>query len=145
MTDVCLSSRPLVDRLEHDHPDRLLQEVRDLPAVLDVVVRRSVRLEGSLVPVALEEMERSTGVPFLVEVVSLAPRLRPRPFDHPRQQRAKIRCSPFSGTERSEDGHRAVGHAHLTTGSSDPAPGAVAARSERAGAVYRASARVERR
>ncbi len=115
MTGASLSSRLHVQRIEDDHADRLLQEIFDLPPILDVVVRRSVRLERLLAPVSLEQMERATGVALLVQVVPLAPRFRSRPLDHPREQRAEVRSSPFTGTERSEDGHRTLGHAHLTT------------------------------
>ena len=110
-----VSSRLHVDRIQDDHADRLLQEIFHLPPVLDVVVRRAVRLERLLAPVALEQMERATGVAFLVEVVPLASRFRSRPLDHPCQQRAEVGRSPLAGTERSEDGHRTLGHAHLTT------------------------------
>jgi hypothetical protein len=143
MRGASLNSRLHVERIQNDHADRFLQEVRDLPPILDVVVRRSMRLERLLVPVPLEQVERATRVDLLVEVVPLTPRFRSRPLDHPREQRAEVRCSPFARTERSEDGHRTVGHAHLTMGWSDPGPGATEARPERA--VYRPSVHVERR
>ena len=143
MTGARLSSRPHVDRIEDDHADRFFQEVRDLPPILDEVVRRSMRLERFLAPVPLEQMKCATRVDLLVEVVPLAPRFRSRPLDHPREERAKVRCSPFARMERSENGHRTVGHGHLTMGSSDPGPGAMEARPERA--VYRPWVHVERR
>ena len=115
MTGASLSSRLHVDRIQDDHADRLLQEIYDLPPILDEVVRRSVRLERLLAPVSLEQMERATGVALLVEVVPLTARFRSRPLDHPREQRAEIGSSPLARTERSEDGHRTLGHAHLTT------------------------------
>lgn len=115
MTGASLGSRLHVDRFEDDYADRSLQEVHDLPPILDVVVRRSVRLERLRAPVALEQMERSTRLAFFVEVVALAPRFRPRPLDHPCEQRAEVARSPVTRTERSEDGHRALGHGHLST------------------------------
>lgn len=143
MTGTPVSSRLHVDRIQDDHADRLVQEVFDLPPILDVVVRRPVCVERILAPVSLEQMERATGVAFLVEVVPLAPRFRSRPLDHPREQRAEVARSPLAGTERSEDGYRAVGHVHLTSGSSDPGRGVDGTRSERG--VYRPAARAERR
>ena len=113
MTGASFSSLLHVDRIQDDHAYRLIQEIHDLPPIFDVMVRRPVRLERLLAPVSLEQMERATSVAFLVEVVPLAPRFRSRPLDHPCEQRAEVARSPLARTERSEDGHRAVGHVHL--------------------------------
>ncbi len=131
MTGTSFRSHLHVDRIQDDHAYRLIQEIHDLPPILDVMVRRPVRLERLLAPVSLEQMERATSFAFLVEVVPLAPRFRSRPLDHPCEQRAEVARSPLARTERSEDGHRDVGHVHLTSGSSDPGRGVDGTRSER--------------
>ena len=125
-----------VDRIEDDHADGLLQEVGDLPAVLDVVLRGPVRLQSPRASIALEQVERTAGIALLVEVVALAAGLGPRALHHPRQQGAEGVLVPGARSEGREDGHWVLGHAHLVgarrfVGTGTP-PG-----HSRTGAVYR--------
>ncbi len=142
MRDALHPSGLNVDRIQDDHADRLLQEVFDLAPVVDVVIRRSVCFERLLAPVSLEQMQRATRVALLVEVVPLAPRFGPRPLDHPREQRAEVARSPVPRMERSEDGNRVIGHAHLATARTIVGTGAPPDRFP-TGAVYRPAGRAE--
>jgi hypothetical protein len=102
-----------IDRIEDDHADRLVEEIRDLTPILDVMVRGTVSGERLLARVALEQMESATDLRLLIEVVALATGLGSRPFDHPGQQGTKRILASLAGSEGREDGHRIVGHTSL--------------------------------